>query len=373
MNIRFLPLLLFPLFGIAQTNANGEMPLGGNTSSEKQPLEIKRNALFNLEEIKVRWKKAALENCQGVPCLALTAPGAPTGVVATVGNTSVSVAFVAPTNNGGRAITGYTVTTNPATSPVTGTTSPINVTGLTNGAAYTFTVIATNEVGNSVSSSASTAVTAFTCGTSSVPDYDGNAYNTVLIGAQCWMGQNLKVTRYNDGTAIDLDASGGMFGNSSQTWSIKVTGAYTIYENDIINVTRYGFLYNWYAAIDSKKLCPTGWHVPVEDEWKVLGAKLGGPIVAGGKLKSTSTLWINVGVPVPGNNESGFFANPGGFRDAYSGTFSGSGSNAFFWSATGGSGLSASNANGFNLNPGDGYSVPNWRKASGFSVRCLKD
>jgi uncharacterized protein (TIGR02145 family) len=265
------------------------MPISGNTVSEKQPLEIKRNALYNLEEIKVRWKKAALENCPGVPCV--VAPPAPS----------------------------------------------------------------------------------FTCGTSTVLDFDGNAYNTVSIGNQCWTTTNLKVTKYNDGTAIDLDASGGMFGNSSQTWSIKVTGAYTIYENDIINVTRYGFLYNWYAAIDSKKLCPTGWHVPVEDEWKVLGAKLGGPIVAGGKLKSTSTLWINVGVPVPGNNESGFFANPGGFRDAYVGGFNSSGSNAFFWSATGGSGLSASNANGFNLNPGDGYSVPNWSKASGFSVRCLKD
>ena len=289
MIIRFLPLLLLPLIGISQTNAQVEMPISGNTVSEKQPLEIKRNALYNLEEIKVRWKKAALENCTGVPCI--VTPPAPS----------------------------------------------------------------------------------FTCGTSTVLDFDGNAYNTVSIGNQCWTATNLKVTKYNDGTAIDLDASGGMFGNSSQTWSIKVTGAYTIYENDIINVTRYGFLYNWYAAIDSKKLCPTGWHVPIEDEWNVLGAKLGGPIVAGGKLKSTSTLWINGGVPVPGNNESGFFANPGGFRDAYSGTFIGSGSNAFFWSATGGSGLSASSANGFNLNPGDGYSVPNWLKKYGFSVRCLRD
>jgi hypothetical protein len=112
MNLRFLPFLLIPLIGIAQTNAQVETPMGGNTASEKQPLEIKRNALYNLEEIKVRWKKSALENCQGAPCSAITVPGAPTGVVATVGN-SVSVFFVAPTYDGGRAITGYTVTSNP--------------------------------------------------------------------------------------------------------------------------------------------------------------------------------------------------------------------------------------------------------------------
>jgi uncharacterized protein (TIGR02145 family) len=355
MIIKFLPLLLLPLLGMGQTNANGGMPLGGNTSSEKQPLEIKRNALFNLEELKVRWKKAALENCPGVPCLAVTAPGAPTGVVATVGNTSVSVAFVAPTNNGGRAITSYTVTTNPATSPVTGTTSPINVTELTNGAAYTFTVIATNEVGNSVSSSASTAVTAFTCGTSSVPDYDGNAYNTVLIGAQCWMVQNLKVTKYNDGTAIDLDASGTMPYYSSDTWRDKLTGAYTIHFNDLSTGTyamNYGYLYNWYAAkgittlgsTTYKNLCPTGYHVPTDSDWNKLVKfiDLGTDtstirnntwtqnFSVGTEMKSTSTLW-NVGTP-PSTNTSGFSALPGGYRSLYGG-FTEVGYSAFFWSA----------------------------------------
>jgi len=143
MTIRFLPLLLLPLIEIAQTNAQVEMPISGNTVSEKQTLEIKRNALYNLEEIKVRWKKAALENCAGAPCSAITVPGAPTGLVATVGNGSASIAFVTPFNNGGRAITGYTVTSNPGNITAPGTTSPINVTGLTIGTAYTFTVIAT--------------------------------------------------------------------------------------------------------------------------------------------------------------------------------------------------------------------------------------
>jgi uncharacterized protein (TIGR02145 family) len=69
MKVRFLPFLMLPILGMAQANSNGEIPLDGNTSSEKQTLEIKRNASFNLDEIKVRWKKAALENCTGVPCV----------------------------------------------------------------------------------------------------------------------------------------------------------------------------------------------------------------------------------------------------------------------------------------------------------------
>jgi uncharacterized protein (TIGR02145 family) len=69
MKVRFLPFLMLPILGMAQANSNGEVPLDRNTSSEKQTLEIKRNASFNLDVIKVRWKKAALENCTGVPCV----------------------------------------------------------------------------------------------------------------------------------------------------------------------------------------------------------------------------------------------------------------------------------------------------------------
>ncbi|MBU6177895.1 MAG: hypothetical protein KGO80_09060, partial [Bacteroidetes bacterium] len=111
MNIKFLPLLLLPLLGKGQTNANGGMPLGGNTSSEKQPLEIKRNALFNLEEIKVRWKKAALENCQGVPCSTLSVPGDVRDVVVTDGleEGEVIVTFSPPLSDGGSPIIEYEV------------------------------------------------------------------------------------------------------------------------------------------------------------------------------------------------------------------------------------------------------------------------
>jgi len=134
-----------------------------------------------LEEIKVRWKKAALENCTGAPCIITPPPPS------------------------------------------------------------------------------------FSCGTSTISDYDGNSYNTVLIGTQCWTRTNLKVTKYNDGTNIpEIPGSG--------TWnSTIVTGARTVYEVSGTPLSGYvetfGYLYNWYAFTDSRKLCPEGWHVPTDTEW----------------------------------------------------------------------------------------------------------
>ena len=113
MKLRILYLLMLPLLGLAQTNSKVEMPMVENTISEKQPLEIKRNATYNLEEIKVRWKKAALENCPGVPCTtspACTAgtpsssPTVPCGslitpiTIATTGATGISNAGVSGAN-----------------------------------------------------------------------------------------------------------------------------------------------------------------------------------------------------------------------------------------------------------------------------------
>jgi uncharacterized protein (TIGR02145 family) len=331
---------------------------------------INRNTMYNLEEIKVRWKKAALENCVGAPCSAITVPGAPTGVVATVGN-SVSVSFVAPTNNGGRAITGYTVTSNPATSPVTGTTSPINVTGLTNGTAYRFTVIATNDLGNSVASSVSTAVTAFTCGTGTISDIDRNSYNTVLIGTQCWTKENLKVTKYNDGSNIPEINSAGTWDNTI------VTGARTVYNDLPANLSTYGYLYNWYAVADSRKLCPTGWHVPTDAEWTTLVTYLNTVAPTGsvgGKMKSTGDNTAGTGLwnsPNTGaDNASRFTALPGGNRSSISGSFFSISSDAWIWSATEG----GSDAFYRYLSTYSGDVSRNYfSKSVGASVRCLRD
>ena len=170
------------------------MPMGKNTTSEKQALEIKRNAFYNLEELKVRWKKAALENCPGVPCPSLSAPGPCSSIVATpTGPTSASVSFVPPTSDGGSAITGYIVTatstpsapakrkTTAAIITVSGTSSPIVVTGLSLGINYIFTVLATNAVGPSPTISTTTTVTPCVLNTASAASSSPTlAVNTVL-------------------------------------------------------------------------------------------------------------------------------------------------------------------------------------------------
>jgi uncharacterized protein (TIGR02145 family) len=334
---------------------------------------------FQVEEIKVRWKKAALENCPGVPCVSNSTPGAPTAVIATAGNASASIAFLAPSNNGGSMITGYTVTSNPGGITGTGSGSPITVTGLTNGTSYTFTVVATNSVGSSVASSASTAVTPSlpACGLiTNVSDRESNSYPVVSIGTQCWMASNLRVTTYNNGATIPEI-------NSSQPWnSTIVTGARTIYNDASTNLTDYGYLYNWYAAkgisvttvipsTDTLNICPLGWHVPNDSEWTTLITYLGGTNIAGGKMKTTGTsFWTSESVGT--DNSSGFSGLPAGYRSANDGLYYLIGMRTFFWSATiyGGNdawtfGLGGSTNSALKLNI-DG-------KSSGASVRCLKD
>ena len=364
-----------------------------NSQSLESVGRNKQNTSFNLEEIKVRWKKAALENCPGVPCITITVPGAPTGVVATAGNAFASVAFVAPTSNGGSAITGYTVTSNPGSISATGASSPINITGLINGTAYTFTVVATNAVGNSVPSAASLTVTpSFTCGTSTVTDVDGNAYNTKLIGSQCWTTTNLKVTKYNDGSVIG--------DSTNSTWGTAVIGARTENKENSASpsspsvsgyVGTLGYLYNWYAATDSRKLCPDGWHVPTDAEWTIMIQQLDnmapppgftgyGPQsnTAGTVMKSTTTNstagsglgWNPVSPPSAGTNTSGFSGLPGGYRQS-GGGFNGIRNDAFFWSATENFINTAWYRSLFNSN-GD-VSRNHITKSVGASVRCLKN
>jgi uncharacterized protein (TIGR02145 family) len=110
-----------------------------------------------------------------------------------------------------------------------------------------------------------------------VKDFDGYVYKTVRISNQTWMAENLKTARYNDGTPISLVAD-------NPSWSNSVSACYCWYNNDIQNKDSYGALYNW-QAVNTDKLCPTGWHVPTDAEWTTLSAALGGEDIAGGKLK----------------------------------------------------------------------------------------
>ena len=94
-------------------------------------------------------------------------------------------------------------------------------------------------------------------------DIDGNSYKTVKIGTQEWIAENLRTTQYNDATAIPLVTN-------NTEWSELITSAYCWYNNDATSLkATYGALYNWHA-VNTNKLCPTGWHVPTEVEWVVL-------------------------------------------------------------------------------------------------------
>ncbi len=194
-----------------------------------------------------------------------------------------------------------------------------------------------------------------------VTDIDGNVYNTVTIGTQTWMAENLRTTRFNDGTTIPLITDNDL-------WAVSNTPAFCWYENDqAVYGNTYGALYNWYA-VNSGALCPTGWHIPTIGEWTTLFEYLGGPSVAGGKLKETGTShWYSPNTGA--TNETGFTALPGGYR--YSGTFNRVGDDGCWWNATENSTTYA----WFRYISYDGSDVLSGYKdkAIGFSVRCVKD
>ena len=143
-----------------------------------------------------------------------------------------------------------------------------------------------------------------------VADYDGNIYNTVQIGSQVWMSENMKTTRYADGTPLPNGTGiGSLEGNyTSKYWFV--------YEDSLKYKKEYGLLYTWTAAMNGSPgsaenpsgvqgVCPTGWHVPSHSEWQELVDFLGGIDVAGGKLKETGTAHWNS--PNTGATNSSFF------------------------------------------------------------------
>jgi uncharacterized protein (TIGR02145 family) len=207
-------------------------------------------------------------------------------------------------------------------------------------------------------------------GLATVTDIDNNIYNTVLIGTQCWMASNLRVTKYNNGTIIPLDNSGGASGDGSTEWTARTSGARTVYAHNSSNLIAYGYLYNWYAATDTREICPAGWHIPSDAEWTTLTNQLGTVSVAGTVMKSNSTLWTVATPPSPGTNTSGFSALPGGTRHT-NGSFYNIGVYALFWSATeyDGNGAWSNHVK----NSVDDVFRGSGDKTSGFSVRCLRD
>jgi len=146
-------------------------------------------------------------------------------------------------------------------------------------------------------------------------DQDGNVYKTVTIGTQTWMAENLRTTKYNDGTIIPNVIDG-------EEWTIQTTGVYCTYNNtfNTDTIVAYGHLYNWYT-VNTGLLAPEGWHVPTDAEWTTLTDYLGGEDIAGAKLKETGITHWNRPNELETTNETGFTALPGGYRNFIGGAF----------------------------------------------------
>ncbi len=262
-----------------------------------------------------------------------------------------------------------------------------SVSGMTPNTTYYIRAYATNSLGtvygNQLSFTTPGSDGQSCYGTPTLTDADGNIYNTIQIGAQCWMKENLRVTQYAVGPTIPL-------GTSTST-----TSAYRYYPDyNSSNVATYGYLYNWVAVMNGsissetnpsgvQGICPTGWHVPSDAEWIQLSNYVSGQsqYICGGdstyiaKAIASITGWDSstdfcaVGNTPSTNNTTGFSALPAGDYDSINDDFFGG--FAYFWSATD---ILSSTANWFGFYK-DSYSViHSWdNKRHGYSVRCLRD
>ena len=206
-----------------------------------------------------------------------------------------------------------------------------------------------------------------------VTDIDGNSYQTVKIGDQWWMAQNLKVTHYRNGEAIPKITD-------NTEWLNLITGAYCNYNNSPDSAATWGCLYNWYAVNDTRKIAPAGWHTPTDEEWNELEIFLGISRAEadtavtrgtdeGGKLKESGTThWASPNIGA--TNASGFTALPAGDR-YYDGHFDNLRYYAIFWSSTGYDSDYAWDRHLY-YDTSEVYRK-DFSKRDGFSVRCVRD
>ena len=189
-------------------------------------------------------------------------------------------------------------------------------------------------------------------------DGDGNTYDTVEIGNQTWLRQNLRTTKYLNGVSVPLVTD-------YTEWTSMNSPGFCWYNNQPEELKEeYGALYNGWAA-NVSYLCPDGYHVPTKDDWDVLISHLGGENVAGGKLKMTgNTYWQDNSFAT---NESGFSAVGGGVRDHNSGSFNSIRNRGVWW-------VRASGYNYLEIVSMDGnVHLGGLTSKAGFSVRCLKN
>ena len=186
--------------------------------------------------------------------------------------------------------------------------------------------------------------------------YHGYDYATVQIGDQCWFAENLRTEQYQNGDLIP--------GNlNDDAWMNTTEGAQAILFENEENLELHGRLYNFYAVIDERGLCPAGWHVPADEEWITLGEELGGIEVAGAAMKNSGSDTP----PWDGTNSSNWNGTPGGKREM-AGWYAGN--VGYWWTST-------SNVCGGwhrNLHPNlDALTLSSYCNVVGFSIRCVKD
>jgi len=194
-------------------------------------------------------------------------------------------------------------------------------------------------------------------------DGDGNVYDTIRIGTQTWLAENLKTTKYNNGVSIPLVTD-------NDQWISTTSAAFCWYGNNQGLVKNdYGALYNWWAA-KLPYLCPVGYRVPAREDWVTLIDFLGGENIAGGKLKITGTIfWEN---DMLASNESGFSAVGGGVREHNAGTFHSLRKYGYWWNTS----LGVDEANGRRIMLSQYSTVAELgglNKKTGMSVRCIKN
>ena len=209
------------------------------------------------------------------------------------------------------------------------------------------------------------------CGGQTSLIYDGRNYDLVEIGGQCWFADNLATDQYRNGDPIPT-------GLDNATWSTTTNGAFAIYNNDPANDATYGKLYNWYTTVDSRGLCPAGWHVPTDCEWMYLEGSLGMSTQQqettgyrgtneGGAMKAT-TNWASPNTGV--TNSSGFTALPSGYR-SFDAAYDNVGNFGVWWSGTEVDSDTAWTRVLF-YNDSRVYRT-NDIKSGGFGVRCVRD
>ena len=233
-----------------------------------------------------------------------------------------------------------------------------SITNLSISTTYYIRAYATNSIGTVYGNQLSFT----TIGT--ITDIEGNVYRIIKIGTQTWMAENLKTTKYKDGTAIPLVTD-------DTAWGALTSPGYCWYNNDAAtNKSTYGALYNWHA-VNTAKLAPTGWHVATDTEWTTLRN-----YVSEAKALAATTNWKSysvtgtIGNNLTLNNSSGFTALPGGHRVSNGKSFSSEGIAGHWWSSTYTTDEAWGRFLGFSSTD---LARVDYTRSSGFSVRCVKD